>query len=262
MKDYADIANTVGAFPDVVSKNVTSPGAMDGTPFIKDLIDDLWGFSQALMDAAGLTPTGVVESASVSQRLEAIQKIVGHPGEVVPWMGDMYTDPATLGIRLLLLTGQGILRANYPDLDDAVYVGDTYNPTAPSFYRSTDVGGTIRDVAGAYLQMPDLRGYALRGLDLAAGVDPDGFTRKVGDVQEDDFIKHTHQTIRMNTSPYDELSAATWFATPGTGSDYFFAYRVTTGNGIFEAYKENISPSGHDFETRMTNSATRWCIRY
>ena len=83
MIDYSTIANTVGTFPDVVAQNASGPGSTDGTPYLKSVIDDLWGARQALLDAAGMTPTGVTESATVSQQKEAIQKISGSPGEVV-----------------------------------------------------------------------------------------------------------------------------------------------------------------------------------
>jgi hypothetical protein len=75
MKDYADIANTTGAFPNVESQNATGPGETDGTPIIKDVIDDLWGARQALMDAAGLYPNDISESVGNSQFLDALDFI-------------------------------------------------------------------------------------------------------------------------------------------------------------------------------------------
>lgn len=76
MKDYSTIPNTSGSFPDVVSQNATGPGETDGTPYIKQVIDDLWGARQALMDYAGLTPNGSQETSSNSQFLQAIGFII------------------------------------------------------------------------------------------------------------------------------------------------------------------------------------------
>jgi len=75
MKDYAAIANTIGAFPDVESKNSTGPSSTDGTPIQKVLVDDLWGVAQAIMDRAGFVPNGNDEGAGTSQRLNALNRL-------------------------------------------------------------------------------------------------------------------------------------------------------------------------------------------
>lgn len=162
MINYDTIPNTVGTFPNVVSVNATGPGTTDGTPYLKSVIDDLWGARQALLDSAGMSPDAVTESAGASQQLEAIQKIAGYPGEMVCWMGAS-ADPSVLGIRLLHCAGQGILRSSYPDLDTAVYVGDTLNPTADAFYHADDAGGSVRNTAGIYLILVDTRYEFVRG---------------------------------------------------------------------------------------------------
>ncbi len=104
-------------------------------------------------------------------------------GSGVIWWGT--DDPAVSGKRILLLTGQTILIANYPEVDESVYVGDGNNATASAFYRTSDTPGTVRNIAGPYLVLSDSRGYALRGLDIAAAVDPDGASRDVGSIQLD-----------------------------------------------------------------------------
>lgn len=76
MKDYANIPNTSGAFPDVVSQNATGPGETDGTPYLKDVVDDLWGARQDLMSEAGLSPNGVSEAAGSSQSLQALKTVI------------------------------------------------------------------------------------------------------------------------------------------------------------------------------------------
>lgn len=73
MKDYATVPNITGAFPNVVSKNTTGPGETDATPYIKQVIDDLWGARQDLMNEAGLTPDASDEATGSSQFLEALK---------------------------------------------------------------------------------------------------------------------------------------------------------------------------------------------
>lgn len=156
----SDVAfvNTNGvAFPNNEAVNATGPTATDGTEFVKNLIDNyMFGPQQALLDHAAIIPSGSVEAAGASQEIEAMQKSFGHPGESVNWYGD--SDPAVLGMRVLLLHGQGVLIATYPELTAAVYVGDGNNASAPAFYKADDAAGTIRNTAGIYLILPDARG--------------------------------------------------------------------------------------------------------
>lgn len=147
--------NTDGsAFPDNKSVNASGPSATDGTEFVKLMIDNyMFGPQQALINHAGLIPDGISEADGASQELEALQKSFGYPGEAVDWYGDL--DPAVIGMRVLLLEGQGILIANFQELATAVYVGDGNNATAPAFYKADDAAGTIRNIAGIYLILPD-----------------------------------------------------------------------------------------------------------
>ena len=262
MINYDTIPNITGSFPDVVAQNTSGPSAQDGTPYLKSVIDDLWGARQALLLAAGLTPSGLTESSSVSQQLEAIQNVAGGPGEVVAWMGEN-SDPSALNKRLLALNGQGILRANYVDLDAACYVGDPDNPTASAFYRADDSGGSVRNTAGIYLILPDLRGYVLRGLDVAGAVDPDGASRDVGSVQNDSIIEHGHDEILASVPPYVQLVHFPISLAP-TGTTYNFALGsgLPISNPHYFAGAAILTADSNPDENRMINVATRWAIRY
>jgi hypothetical protein len=150
------------AFPDTLAINVSAPGAGDGTEFVAAMVNDIWGRAYALLDYAGLTPDGVTEAPDTAQVLEAI----GKGFAVGPGMGVTYWKngtPAANGDRVLLLQGQVILIASYPLLDAACWVGAASNPTAPSFYRTSDAGGTTRNIAGGYLVLPDTRAVSLKG---------------------------------------------------------------------------------------------------
>lgn len=267
MINYTSVANTTGTFPNVVSQNETTPGALDGTPYIKAVIDDLWGESQARMDHAGMTPNLITEAAGASQRLEAMQRICGHPGEIVAWVGST-SDPSSINIRLLPLIGQGIVKANYADLDTFTYVGDTLNPTAPAFYRATDAAGTSRSTTGTYLILPDLRGYVLRGLDVAASVDPDGASRSLGDTQSWALVNHDHNYGTYASAALDAAVVnSIWHEGTGTTGGLTNLIPGSTNNPFFVKEPQNASTTpatsiAPNAENRMSNSAVHWCIRY
>lgn len=195
----ASFVNTDGAaFPDTEAVNVTAPGAGDGTEFVKLMVDDIWGRAQALLDYAGLVPDGVSEAPDTAQVLDAIGLGFGvGPGVgVTYWKNDT---PAVHGDRVLLLQGQVVLIATYPLLDAAVYVGNAANPTAPAFFRTSDAGGTIRDIAGPYLVLPDTRGLSLKNIGNAT-VNARVKTGPVllGEMQEDREQGHAHSIVTQN----------------------------------------------------------------
>lgn len=192
MQDYAvAFTNFSGAFPDILAINASGPSATDGTEFVSNMINDsMWGVMQMILNRAGLSPDGVLESDANSQIREALQKGFGAPvGVVTQWHID--DDPGTSGHRALLLNGQGILRANFAELDAACYVGDVINAAVAAvdggYYRADNSDGSSPSTTGIYLILPETRGYAPRGLDVAASVDPDGASRFLGDVQLDAF---------------------------------------------------------------------------
>jgi len=277
MIDYqTTIPYTVGAFPNTVAQNATGPGATDGTPWIKSVIDDLWGARQVLMDESNQVPNALTESVSNgSQAYEAIRRISGYAGEVIFWAGQdnasgTFSNPSSEDVRLLEMLGQGVLIANYPELDKVVYCGNARNPTAPSFYHSSDAGGAVRNTAGPYLQLPDSRGVAIRGFDpTGAGADPwfleSATQREIGDLQLSAVWAHCHRTE--------------WWDDPDWRG---IVYTVQTGDvgGPFDIFQITLDPANtevfahtmtstcsysflhSEYESRMINLAWRMCIRY
>lgn len=258
MIDYlASFVNTNGvAFPDTLTINSTGPSTTDGTELVKLFGDDIWGRFQAILDYAGLTPNGVTEGPGLSQHIEALQKgfNVG-PGIIVNY--PKAADPVTNGDRLILLTGQGILRASFPLLDAAVYVGDANNAAVAAaggaYYRADDAAGTIPNIAGVFLILPDSRGAGFRGLDLAASRDPDGASRALGDFQDDQFQGHQHNVGFNNNASQSgnntsEISVVGGSDTPSRDG----VFVTNTGDGVPRTGSE----------TRNKNISTNWGIGF
>lgn len=257
--------NTNGvAFPSTAAINASGAGATDGTEFIKALVDEIWGVNQAIMNAGGLTPNGVQESYNASQIKTAMQNVLGGPGEGVHYW--CTTDPATLLKRLIKLNGQGVLRANYPDLDTAVYCGDANNATAAAFYHATDSAGVTRSTSGAYLILPETRGYFLRGLDVAASIDPQGASRSLGHKQTDAFQDWQIGVDNSGTIYYGQPDAYNQKVTAGAGSGWAVP-SLNTGYQSATLKMKAVSDGVNGTprvatETRPVNVATHFAIRY
>ena len=257
----AVIANYTGSGPyGYTGKNASGAGATDGTEWIAAVIDNwLWGPQQALFEHEGFTANGVTEAAGgASQVLDAWQNILP-PGCIIEW--NINTDPATYGARYLLLNGQGILVANYSDLVTNVYVGDGNNAAVAAaggaYYRADDAAGTTPNTAGAYLILPESRGYTTRGLDTAASVDPFGASRYLGDNQGSAMWGHWHRMFQQaggGTLDYPGLLGTTNGLQQDTGLQI-------NGPGAAISDGVNGTPSLSS-ESRMTNRSTKFAIRY
>jgi hypothetical protein len=67
-------------YPQGQARNISSPGDGTGTPLERKWVSDVWGFEQALLAAAGITPSGTPDKVGASQYLEALQwQIANHP---------------------------------------------------------------------------------------------------------------------------------------------------------------------------------------
>ena len=95
-------------YPRGRAKNVSSPNAADGTPWVKETIDDWFGFFQGLLSRAGINPNGFPDVAtpdtgnpnSLSQYIEALGNICGRAEET------------TAGLLAIDLTGAEFVATN------------------------------------------------------------------------------------------------------------------------------------------------------
>jgi hypothetical protein len=266
MKDFATIPRTDGSFPNVEVVPDSSPHLHDGTPVHYQWGNEVWGAFQAILNGASLTPSvttsetcgATAGDVTGSQIVEALQLMLSVPGEIIGFPGD--TIPT--GARLLKCAGSLATRTHsitgkYSRLLN-VWCGAGANLTAPSFFRTSDAGGTARNPAGNYIVIPDLRGVFLRGRDAAAGIDPEGATREFGDKQTESIKQHGHNEILniggVEYTAHDfhvgtEVTEYYAFEAAGTGH----LHTGSTGTGI---------GSGTSNETRPTNGIVTWCIRY
>jgi hypothetical protein len=162
MLDFSGLNNTSGAFPNVEATDSSGPTLRDGTPITASLVNDIWGAFQAILNAAGTTPSATNETSTASDLLDSIRKIGGAPGEVV-----FHASPSdVIDANVLPLKGQVVTISAYPALVAATYVGDGNNAQTrfSAFYKCSDTGGATRNTAGPYFKLPDCRGNFIRAL--------------------------------------------------------------------------------------------------
>jgi len=260
MKDFATLPNTTGAYPDVEPTDVSAPAAADGTPVMAQWVKELMGSFQAILNAAGLTPSGTSESDTVSQILLAIRRVAHYPGEIFAWGGAQTDIQATLGIRALPLSGQGIVRANYVDLDTAVYCGNTNNPVADAYFRSnTSVAPYSRSTSGTYLILPDARGRFLRALDPTGTIDIDGgASRLSGSPQNYALYNHRHHNLTGSGYLY---TTDTVNLTAGA-SGYNMITKQAGGSALYVGSSSGDVSYSSNYENRPANMAVRYFIAY
>ncbi len=281
-------------FPDTQAIDSSGPLATDGTEIVKEVVDDMWLEKQALLDFYNYPPIGIEDSAGISgfaglpisQPLAIQYMNYATPGTIVNWASEL--DPVVVSaalandmeIRLLLLHGQGILRAAYKMLDLIVYVGDLSNAAADSFYHADDALGAVRNPTGDWLILPDIRGRSFRALDPSGLIDPDGAGRIVGSNQEDAFqdFGASPAFYTQRSGPPDQRDLfythdsgqnplASPFSVVGTDSVSDFNNKVDTTVGSNQVTQIDFAASGDpnartSIETRNKNIATEFAIHY
>jgi hypothetical protein len=85
--DTSDLVN----YPQGKARNRVIVGDGTGTPFERDLVNDIFGFQQALLRYAGITPSEVADTAILSQYLQAIDAMI--PKAVDNFDKELYQQP-------------------------------------------------------------------------------------------------------------------------------------------------------------------------
>ncbi|UGC98024.1 polygalacturonase [Oceanospirillum phage vB_OsaM_PD0307] len=71
------IAPSTPDYPYGAARNITNPGDGTGTPWEAALVNDLFGFQQALLAAAGIVPSATPDKVGASQYLSAVMALSG-----------------------------------------------------------------------------------------------------------------------------------------------------------------------------------------
>lgn len=139
------IDNTAPAdYPYGKARNITTPGDGTGTPFVANLLNDLFGMQQALLDLAGLTPSGVPDTVQASQYLEALK--------VVAPRGYFFDDVVGAGT---FTPPVGVTRVKVTVMGGGGGGGTAEQITADGPARPGGGGGGGGGVGVTWLEMPD-----------------------------------------------------------------------------------------------------------
>lgn len=92
-----------GAKNETTPSTPTVPGSLDGTPLEKAMLNDIFGFQQALLTEAAIVPSGNAETALASQYLDALKILFARLGVVNNWTAQQYFATQTITSSLGVL---------------------------------------------------------------------------------------------------------------------------------------------------------------
>lgn len=122
-----------------------------------------------------------------------------------------------------------------PSFVATLYCGDADNPTADHGYRCDNADGTGRNIAGAFIKKPDIRGEWVRGFDNGRGVDVGrNLHRWAGGAVQ----RHGHRIFGDNTGSGPNGEVASPLIKPLGGADRLGGYllnNTAAGLPIVEA---------------------------
>lgn len=125
--------------------------------------------------------------------------------------------------------------------------------TADATYQICNGGscvGTAYETLTANTTVPDMRGYALRGLDASGTVDPVGASRSLGDIQQDEFEAHFHDIPHIEN----------WISPSGESAILSPNGRYANTSVVGGIRNDRTYTVGGD-ETRMKNVAVNYFIK-
>lgn len=133
------------AYPYGGAQDVAVPGDGSGTPWVAILLNDVFGFQQGILSEAGVTPSGVSDTADASQYLDALKTIMGGVEHVSRTINIPADFPATYtGLQDALDSIGATILPNVVvkiEIDD-----DTINIGANCLNWKSYVGGGIRRI--------------------------------------------------------------------------------------------------------------------
>ena len=125
-------------YPYGKARDVTEAGDDTGTPFQEDLINDLFGFQQALLVESNTTPSGTPDTATNSQQLNAVKDITSKP------VG------AEFETILALITGVSLNRGS--NFDFASYIANGNRKVKTTYNNLTSKAGSAEYIIKTLVQ--------------------------------------------------------------------------------------------------------------
>jgi hypothetical protein len=136
-------------YPYGSARNVSAPGDGTGTPLEEAWVNDFFGFSQKLTDAAGVTPSGNPETILASDLFDSIEKTFSR--------FSMAVDTGTANTRILA----SVSGADPDTLVDGMRIGFFNNAT-----NTTTATAKLGTLTTKFIR---LRGAVLSGGEMKAG---------------------------------------------------------------------------------------------
>jgi hypothetical protein len=127
------VAEGDAGYPYGKAKNVNVEGDGSGTPWEEQIVNDWLGFFQGALVAAGITPSGTPDSATSSQYLQALYRLMGRAEGWGALGDDVSDDTAALQSALTALSALGGRRTLH------LVDGRTYRHTGLSVPANVDI---------------------------------------------------------------------------------------------------------------------------
>jgi hypothetical protein len=196
-----------GDYPHGKARNAGSYNDGTGTPLEKDWVNDLWGFLQALLRAARITPSGDPDDAGASQYLEAVEHramIGGERVQLANWTTPADAVPSNAvtwspALELFIAVGFSGGIATSPDGE---------NWTSRTSGTSNQLTDVVASPAGVVVAVGQL-GTITRSADgVTWAVQTSGVAGSVGDV-----VWHVDKFVALDTvggHPITSPDGITW----------------------------------------------------
>lgn len=228
-------------YPYGSARDVSQPGARDGTPLQADWVNDLQGFLQDLMTEAEIEPSGNPDKAGASQYADALRAAASKAGAgtIEQQTGDQDEHNSPAGVeklprldRMTAATGRAYSKA----------VGSQAEHSSPS---GVDKVPTLGRMALLYSR-PHITPITLNG----AGEQTINLTN----------VPHGG-TVVISAGDADTIQSIT-ADTPGKHVTLVFADEITVRNGVGLEDDQIITGIGVDYKTRPAHANERIRLMY
>lgn len=244
------------AYPYGSARNVTTQDDGTGTPFIDLLINDNFGWQQALLDEAGIVPSGSPDSKTTSQYMQAFKKVLAFSGQLVfNSTADFSTGTLANGVVLsddevtYLLDNELTVKTN------GFYSGSTTGNATYKFLNAADSAAAGYVDGSSRFQIRSLDVYAC--LDNLSKVTLEQFGAVGNGVVNDTIavINAISLSDEVDTRTRDNtylIEYATVLSETGTNKIEIASNKKITGNGVF-LINSNQLADGTRFELAGSN---------